>query len=54
MIVLIIVITVLPFSFININASGYIEWAAYAVVAVIYSSVVSVIIGMIFDKDVLL
>ena len=51
MMTLIIVITIIPAFFIEIHADGYIEWALIAVVAVIYSALVSAIIGYIFDRE---
>lgn len=52
MLILIIVITVLPYRFITIHAEGYIEWAFYAVIAVVYSAIVATIIGIVFDRKI--
>lgn len=50
MILLITLITVMPFKFITINASNYIMWVLNAIIVTIYAIVIAIIIGVIFDK----
>jgi len=44
-----IAVTVLPFSFIHLAPSGYVQWALYAVAVGVYALIVSVISGWIFE-----
>ena len=51
MLVLIIILTVIPYQFININPIGYIQWIINAIIATIYSLIIAIVIGILFDKN---
>ena len=50
MLTLIIIITIAPYMFFNVQATNYMQWIINAIIAVVYASIVSVVIGLIFDK----
>lgn len=46
-----IVVSVVPFAFLDIQPANYFTWAMYAVAAVIYSTVVTVALGFAFERE---
>lgn len=51
MMLLTIAISVVPFYFIQITASNYLQWAVWAVVVAAYAVVVTLVVGFVFEKD---
>ena len=46
-----IVLSVAPFLFIEIAAENYLQWALWAMGVVAYAGLVTLVIGMVFEKD---